>query len=207
VGTVVDSYCVVAIVCHEVGDTDVRGADIECIRVEWEALPFVRYSVDDRIRDIDIAPLNLNIPRNGLARLETLDASALDVKHHQVWASGDTGCVRGVGIPPLLSIRVDPAVIGVCATSVVDVRATEVEPPDGLRAREDELASGFNVLREMQVAKHLDVDIRQFVCEDGFEDIVVHACRQSGLWSNAILGVRLTFGEHHRAAICTIRER
>ena len=90
---VVDSYCVVAIVGDEVRDANVRGTDIKSIGVEGEALPFVRDSVDDRIRDVDIAALDLNIPRNGLARLEPFDASALDVEHHQVWASGDTGSI------------------------------------------------------------------------------------------------------------------
>lgn len=132
VSTVVDSYCVVAIVRHEVRDADIRGANIKRICVEREALPFVRYSVNDRVRDIDVAALNLNIPRNGLTALESLNTSALDVEHHQVWAPGDTGCVRGVGIPPLLPVGVDPAMIWVCATSVVDVRATEVKPPNGL---------------------------------------------------------------------------
>jgi hypothetical protein len=28
----------------------------------------------------------------------------LHIKHHQVRTSGDTGSIRGVGIPPLLSI-------------------------------------------------------------------------------------------------------
>ena len=91
--TVVNSYCIVAIVGHEVRDTNVGGTDIKGVCVEWEALPLVRHSIDDGIRDIDIAALDLDIPRNGLARLESLDASALDVEHHQVWAPSDTGCV------------------------------------------------------------------------------------------------------------------
>lgn len=90
---IVDSYCIVAVVGHEVRDADIGCTNIKGICVEREALPFVRHSVDDRIRDIDIAALNLNIPRNGLARLESLDASALDIEYHQVRASGDTGCV------------------------------------------------------------------------------------------------------------------
>jgi hypothetical protein len=152
VGSIVDSNCVVAIVCHEVRDADIRGADIEAISVEWEALPLVGNRVDNRVRDVDIAALDLDIPRNRLARLEASNTSALGIEHHQVWASGDSGSIRGVGIPPLLSVGVDPAVVGVFATGVVDVRTTEVKPENGLWARQDELASGFDVLREMQVA-------------------------------------------------------
>ena len=129
-GTIVDSYCVVSVVGHEVGDADVSGADIKTISVEREALPFVRNRVDNRIRDVDIASLDLNVPRNGLARLETHDASALDVERHQMWTSGDAGSIRGVGIPPLLSVGVDPAVVWVFAAGVVDVRTTEVKPID-----------------------------------------------------------------------------
>lgn len=132
VSSIVDGYRVVTIVGHKVRDADVRGADIEAIGVKWEALPLVGDSVDDRIRDVDITALDLDIPRNGLAGLEASDTSALDVEHHQVWASGDSGSIRRVGIPPLLSVRIDPAVVGVFATSVVDVRATEVKPENGL---------------------------------------------------------------------------
>lgn len=130
--TVVNSYCIVAIVGHEVRNADIRSTNVKGICVEWEALPFVRDSIDDGIRDVDIAALNLDIPSNGLARLETSDASALDVEHHQVWAPSDTSCVRRVSIPPLLSVGVDPAVVWVFAAGIVDVRATEVKPPDGL---------------------------------------------------------------------------
>lgn len=103
-GTVVDGHCVIAVVGHEVCDTDVRGTNIKSICVEWEALPFIGHSIDNGIRDVNVATLNLNVPGNGLARLEPFDASALDIKHHQVRTSGDTGSIRGVGIPPLLSI-------------------------------------------------------------------------------------------------------
>lgn len=103
-GTVVDGYCVIAVVGHEVCDTDVRGTNIKSICVEWEALPFVRHGINNGIRDVDVAALNLNVPGDGLARLEPFDASAIHIKHHQVWTSGDTGSIRGVGIPPLLSI-------------------------------------------------------------------------------------------------------
>lgn len=114
--TVVDGYCIVAIVGHKVRDADIRSANIEAISIEREALPLVGNSVDNRVRDVDIAALDLDIPRNGLARLEASDTSALGIEHHQVWASGDSGSIRRVGIPPLLSVGIDPAVVGVFAT-------------------------------------------------------------------------------------------
>ena len=85
--------------------------------------------VDD---ECGLEVVDLDVPRNGLARLETSDTPALDVEHHQVRASGDSGSIRRVGIPPLLSVGIDPAVVGVFAAGVVNVRATEIEPPDGL---------------------------------------------------------------------------
>lgn len=54
----------------------------------------------------------------------------------------------------------------------------EIEPPDGLGARQDEFARSLDVLREMQVAVHLDGYIGQVVCEDRLEYIVVHAFEQ-----------------------------
>lgn len=131
-GSIVDGYCVVTIVGHQVRDPDIRGANIEAICVEREALPLVRNRVDNRVRDVDIAALDLDIPRNGLARLEASDTSALGIEHHQVWASGDSGSIRGVGIPPLLSVGIDPAVVRVFASGVVDVRATDVKPENCL---------------------------------------------------------------------------
>jgi len=132
VGTIIDSYCVVAIVGHQVRDTDVGGANIESICVEWKTLPFVRYSIDNRIRDVDVTAANLNVPSNGLARLQTFDTARFHVENHQMRASSNAGPIRRVGIPPLLSVGVDPAVVWVLATRVVNVRALEVEPPDSL---------------------------------------------------------------------------
>ena len=121
VGAIIDSYCIVTIVRHEIRDTDVRGADIERISVEWEALPFVGNGIHDRIRDVDITATNLYVPRNGLSRFQPNDASTLDIEHHQMWASSDTCSIRRVGIPPLLSIGVDPAVVWVLTACVTHV--------------------------------------------------------------------------------------
>jgi len=98
-------------------------------------------------------------------------------------ASSDAGSIRRVGIPPLLSIGVDPTVVWVLATSVVDIRATEVEPPNSLRARQDEFASCLNVLRKMQIAQHLDIDVGQIAGKDRCEDVVVYAYIQSDFYS------------------------
>ena len=130
--SIVDSNRIIAIESDQVGDPDIASADIESVRVEREALPLVRDGINDAVRDIDIASFDLNIPCNGLAGLQTSDAATLDVEYHEMRAAGDAGSIRWVGIPPLLSVGVDPAVVGVYAAGVVYVRATEVEPIDGL---------------------------------------------------------------------------
>ena len=89
VRSVVDSNRIIAIESNQIRDFDISSTDIESIRVEWETLPLVRDGIDDRIRDFDIASLNLDVPCNGLAGLQTLDAASLDVKYHEMRAASD----------------------------------------------------------------------------------------------------------------------
>lgn len=61
----------------------------------------------------------------------------------------------------------------------MNICALEIEPPDGRGACQDESTRSLDVLREMQVAVHLDGYIGQVVCEDRRKDIVVDAFGQS----------------------------
>lgn len=173
--SIVDSNRIIAIESDQVGDPDIASADIESVRVEREALPLVRDGINDAVRDIDIASFDLNIPCNGLAGLQTSDAATLDVEYHEMRAAGDAGSIRWVGIPPLLAVRVDPAIVDVLGSGIVDVRALEIEPPDGGGARQDERSRRFDFLGQVQVAVHGDGHVGQIFGEDGLEDVVVDA--------------------------------
>ena len=178
---VIYSDCIIAIVRPKVCNPHVACSDVKTVSVEWEAFPLVGHSVDDRIRDIDVFPANFDVPCDRLARLEALDTATLNIKAHQVRASCDAGSVRRVGIPPLLSIRVDPAVIRIFAARVTNIGAFEVEPIDGRRAREDEFTSSLDILRKVEVAVDMYGHILQVVRGDGCEHVVIHAFEQSDM--------------------------
>lgn len=175
VRSVVDSNRIIAVESDQVGDPDIASADIKSVGVEREALPLVRDGVDDAVRDVDVASFDLNIPGNGLAGLQTRDATALGSEYHEMRAAGDASSIGRIGIPPLLAVRVDPAIVDVLGSGVVDVRTLEVEPPDGGGARQDERSRRFNVLGQVEVAVHGDAHVGQVLGENGLEDVVVDA--------------------------------
>lgn len=166
-----DGDGVVAVVHDAVGDADVGPLDVEAVGVEGK--PAGGFGVDDGVGHGDVVAVELDVPRDGLARAEVLELRCARRVAHQVWPVGKTAAVGRVCVPPGLAVRVDPAVVDVVGSRPVDAGALEREPR-GL-AGFDDVLDGGDVLGKMQIPEHSNLDIAEIGRFDRVEDVVVNA--------------------------------
>lgn len=134
VATALNCNSIVTVVYDRVCDLDVGCRYVEAISVEGE--PATRgVGVDDRVRDGDVVTSYLHVPRDWLPRLEVSHAAIGGIEKHQVRPTSDTGAVDGIGVPPALAIRIDPASRNVRGAFEGDARTLKDEPVEIRRAR------------------------------------------------------------------------
>lgn len=133
VAAALDCDSIITIIDDRVRDLDIGRRHIEAISVEGEPATG-GIGVDDRVRDGNVVTSYLHVPRDRLSRLEVSHAAIGGIEKHQVRPTSDTGAVDGIGVPPALAIRVDPASRNVRGAFEGDARTLKDEPVEIRRA-------------------------------------------------------------------------
>lgn len=171
-----DGAGVVAVVDDRLGDLHIGGGDVEAVGIEGEAARHA-VGVDDGVGDVDVGTLELHSPGDGLAGFEMLHRAARDVEEQQVRPAVLARGRVDVGVPPELTVAIDPASRHVWSAFVQQIGATEGKPVQvvgagGIGGVIVQCLDVGDVLRQIEVAVHLNGDVAEVQRGDRLEDIV-----------------------------------
>ena len=179
VGAGLDGEGVVAVVDCEVFDFDVLSVDAEAVGVEGEGTG-VADGVDYGVGYEDVLADELHVPAWWLQDFVVLDVAVGGVEGKHMGTGLSSGAVGWVGVPPGLSIPVNPAAEDGRVANIVDVRTREFEPVQRRAVGAgggviDDLLRILDVGGQMKVAGNVNGDIVEVRCTDGLQDVIIDA--------------------------------